>query len=225
MGQGPLVFLSDSSSTASGEAAGPLAATVSRARLGWNGIRVLVSRAVRGDVLDKDKYAAFISYRHVEPDRGWAIWLHSALELYVIPRALRKKPDVSRVGRVFRDEEELAASSHLSEDIREALRRSDWLIVVCSPRSKASEWVNAEIGYFRELQRDNRILALLIEGEPATAFPASLFEIRRSAGWEAVFDRDEPLAADVRPHIETAARKSRRLGKLRLSRRHSRVPV
>jgi hypothetical protein len=51
---------------------------------------------------------------------------------------------------------ELAASSHLSEDMRDALRRSDWLIVVCSPRSKASEWVDAEISYFRELQRDER---------------------------------------------------------------------
>jgi hypothetical protein len=216
MGQGPLVFLSDSSSAAKREAARPLAAIVSGARFGWNGIRLLVSHAVRGDVLDKDRYTAFISYRHAEPDRGWAIWLHGALESYVIPSPLRKEFDRRRIGRIFRDEEELAASPHLSEDIREALRRSNWLIVVCSPRAKSSQWVDAEIQYFRELGRGDRILALLIEGEPATAFPASLFEIRQSAEGEAVFDYDEPLAADVRPDRERSAGKARRFAKFRL---------
>ncbi len=117
----------------------------------WNAARRSLSRALKGDVLDKESYSSFISYRHEEPDRKWAIWLHSALESYVIPAALRKEPNRRRIGRVFRDEEELAASAHLSEDIRDALRRSEWLIVVCSPRSKASQWVDAEIRYFREL--------------------------------------------------------------------------
>jgi hypothetical protein len=114
---------------------------LSRFHLGlvWNAVRRGFSRLLRGDVLDKERYAAFISYRHVEPDRTWAIW-----ESFVIPSGLRNPPDYKRIGRVFRDEEELAASPHLSEDIRDALRRSDWLIVVCSPRSKASEWVDAD---------------------------------------------------------------------------------
>jgi TIR domain len=194
----------------------PHAAIVSRTRLGWNAIRLLLSRALRGDVLDKDSYTAFISYRHVEPDRGWAIWLHGALESYVIPSPLRKGSDRKRIGRIFRDEEELAASPHLSEDIREALRRSDWLIVVCSPRAKGSEWVDAEIRYFCGLGRGDRILALLIEGDPGTAFPASLYEIRQPVSGNGVLDRDEFLAADVRPDRERSAREAHRLAKLRL---------
>jgi ribosomal protein S7 len=214
-GVGQLI-LRASSSAARREAARPLAALVSQARLGWNGIRLLVSHAGRGDTLDKDRYAAFVSYRHLEPDRGWAIWVHGALELYVVPRALRRKPDAWRIGRVFRDEEELAASPHLSEDIRGALRQSEWLIVVCSPRSKGSEWVDAEIRYFRELGRGDRILALLIEGDPGTAFPASLYEIRQPLSGDGVLNTDEPLAADVRPDRERSARKARRLAKLQL---------
>ena len=148
-----------------------------RVALAWEVARLFLGRSLRGDVLIKDKYAVFISYRHVEPDRRWAIWLHGALESFVIPRGLRGSPDHRRIGRIFRDEEELAASSHLSADIKGALDRSDWLIVVCSPRATKSEWVSAEIRYFRKLQRDDRILALLIEGNPAASFPHDLYEI------------------------------------------------
>jgi MTH538 TIR-like domain (DUF1863) len=81
-------------------------------------------------------FAAFISYRHTEPDCRWAKWLHSALERYRVPKQLARQLGVSgRVGRIFRDEEELAAASDLSAGIREALQNSEYLIVVCSPRT------------------------------------------------------------------------------------------
>ena len=189
-----------------------------RARLSliWQATRRALALSLRGDVLSEGKYAAFISYRHMEPDRRWAVWLHGALESFVIPHGLRDSPDHRRIGRIFRDEEELAASPHLSADIKDALDRSDWLIVVCSPRAAESEWVSAEIQHFRELKRDNRILALLIEGEPAGSFPRSLYEIRTSVSAKAVLDQDEPLAADVRPSPEVSPRTARRWAKLRL---------
>ena len=34
------------------------------------------------------RYDAFISYRHVEPDRAWAKWLHGALQTYRVPEQL-----------------------------------------------------------------------------------------------------------------------------------------
>jgi WD40 repeat protein len=187
-----------------------------RVSLAWQAARRGLACALRGDVLSKDKYAVFISYRHAEPDRHWADWLHSALESFVIPHGVRNKPDQRRIGRVFRDEVELAASPHLSADIKDALDRSDWLVVVCSPRSVNSEWISAEILHFRELQRGDRILALLIEGEPAESFPEALHEIRPSLGGDGAFDHDEPLAADVRPNSRTNSRTLRRWAKLRL---------
>jgi WD40 repeat protein len=188
-----------------------------RARLilAWQATSRVSARFLRGDFLGKEKYAVFISYRHVEPDRRWAVWLHGALESFVIPKGLRDSPDHRRIGRVFRDEEELAASPHLSADIKAALDRSDWLIVVCSPRTVESKWVSAEVQHFRELQRGDKILALLIEGEPAQSFPQALYEIRRSVTGEALAS-DEPLAADVRPSPEIKPGTAKRWAKLRL---------
>ena len=154
------------------------------------------------------RYDAFISYRHVEPDRGWAKWLHGALETYRVPKQLVAKGYPKRLGRVFRDEEELPANADLSSQITAALDESKFLIVVCSPRAVESRWVNAEVEHFRKLGRHDRILALLIEGEPGQSFPKALVEIRRSvvdAGSDGTtFTREvvedvEPLAADVRP--------------------------
>src|SRR3954466_13140747 len=94
----------------------------------------------------RGRYAAFISYRHVEPDRRWAKWLHAALETYRVPaRLVRDKGVPPRVGRVFRDEDELPASDNLNTEIESALSQSGHLIVVCSPRTPESRWVNREV--------------------------------------------------------------------------------
>jgi MTH538 TIR-like domain (DUF1863)/WD domain, G-beta repeat len=136
------------------------------------------------------QYRAFISYRHVQPDREVAIWLHKALEAYRAPKNLAKTGSVRLTGRIFRDEEELHTTPDLSEAIRAALRASSHLIVLCSLRSARSRWVNAEIAYFRALGRANSILPILLDGTPETAFPPALFD--RGAD-------PEPLAADLRP--------------------------
>lgn len=154
------------------------------------------------------RYDAFISYRHVEPDRGWAKWLHGALETYRVPRALVKKGFPARLTRVFRDEEELPANADLSTQITTALNESQFLIVICSPRAVESRWVNAEVEHFRKLGRHDKILALLIEGSPRESFPRALVEIRRTVVEQSseggpitreVIEDVEPLAADVRP--------------------------
>jgi len=134
------------------------------------------------------RYTAFISYRHIESDRRWAKWLHVTLESYRIPKSLRKAGAASgRLGRVFRDEEELAASSDLSREVTSALEDSRYLLVVCSPSTPASRWVNEEIKQFAKLGRQDNILALLTAGEPEQSFPPAMSQLGV-----------EPLAADVR---------------------------
>jgi WD40 repeat protein len=167
-------------------------------------------------------YRVFISYRHVEPDRKWAKWLHSALETYRVPQAIADERCLGRrIGQVFRDEEELAASPDLNKEIRQALDRSDYLIVVCSPRTPHSKWVNAEVDHFRTIGREDRILALLIEGEPAEAFPTSLCAIRgsltnRNDLPSNQIETVEPLAADVRPAQGESLWRRRRRALIRL---------
>ena len=126
------------------------------------------------------RYEAFISYAHA--DEAMAARLHKALETYPVPRHLRKQGKTTTP--VFRDVAELTAAHSLSEKIREAVRSSRVLIVLCSPAAKASHWVNEEIRLFRKLHGDAAILSAIIEGTPETAFPDALTEGGR-----------EPLAA------------------------------
>jgi tetratricopeptide (TPR) repeat protein len=147
------------------------------------------------------KFRAFISYSHA--DEAWAKWLHKRLESYRVPSRLVGKPGArgvipARIGRCFRDQSELAAASHLGETLQAALRDSQVLIVICSPRSATSHWVNEEIRYFRGLGRGDRIFALIVDGEPNASDPA------RECFPPALLRGDdgrvlsEPLAADAR---------------------------
>ncbi len=174
------------------------------------------------DQLQDLTYHAFISYRHAEPDREWAIWLHSAIERYRVPRRLVKERNLPRrVRPLFRDEEEAAASFDLSVTIKQALIRSRYLVVICSPATPASKWINEEIAFFQSLGRGDRILSLLIEGEPHESFPPQLRAERvRDEGPERPVGAGagglEPLAADVRLRRGESRRKQRRMAKLRI---------
>lgn len=150
-----------------------------------------------------ERYGAFISYRHTDPDRKWAKWVHSKLETYRVPKRLVVSGVPGRVGRIFRDEEELAASADLSQRIDEALAAARFLIVVCSSRTPESRWVNEEVERFQAQGRADRVLALLIEGEPDQSFPPALRNL-------------EPLAADVRPKKGESRRTVKKAALLKL---------
>ena len=156
------------------------------------------------------KYWAFLSYSH--KDKHWGDWLHKALETYRVPSRLVGKDSrdgkvPSRVFPIFRDREELPVSSDLSSNINEALRESRYLIVICSPASAQSRWVGEEIKTYKKLGREDRILALIVAGEPnatdgkpgfspeAECFPEAL-RYRWPVEGESL--RSEPIAADVR---------------------------
>lgn len=141
---------------------------------------------------DPARYRAFISYSHQDAAAGRR--LHRRLERYVLPKRLvgRATPrgPVPRLLRpIFRDREDLPAADSLSEEVRAALAGSASLIVVCSPAARQSPWVSREVDLFRALHPDRPVLAALISGTPAEAFPDSL----------ATDTAREPLAADLQP--------------------------
>lgn len=148
-------------------------------------------------------YWAFLSYSSC--DKTTAAWLHRALERYRIPqrlvgRATPAGPAPSRFRPIFRDREELAASPDLSARIEGALASSAYLIVICSPDSARSPWVDKEIAVFRARCDGARILTVIAETAPHSShqsmFPPSLHYRADSA---AIDGRTEPLAADLRP--------------------------
>lgn len=155
------------------------------------------------------KYDAFISYRHSDLDSFVAEKLHKMLENYKLPknvkrRLLKNNPKAkTSICRVFRDEEELPLGSDLEESIVDALNSSEWLIVICSPRLKESEWCRKEIETFIDLHGINKVLAVLVEGEPKDSFPKELLYkelevIQPGGNKEIVRKAVEPMAADVR---------------------------
>ena len=173
-------------------------------------------------VPDSMRYWCFISYRHAdnkEEGRQWATWLHHAIETYEVPGDLagttNERGDVipERIFPVFRDEEELPADADLSSPIYRALDTSRMLIVICSPRVVASTYVNDEIRYFKKLGGEDRVLAVMVEGEPNASrdagkqsmgfrvedecFPDAL---RQSFGPDGAMREvlTEPIAADFR---------------------------
>lgn len=159
------------------------------------------------------KYAAFISYRRVNPDQRFAAWLAREIETYRVPEALRRKYNLPlRLGRVFLDEDELAAPPDLARELKARLVESASLIVVCSPRTREKRWVEFELAEFRRLKPSAPILALLVEGEPAEAFPPGLRLPAAEPGGSVV----EPLAGDVRPLEGESPRRRKQLAALRI---------
>jgi tetratricopeptide (TPR) repeat protein len=159
------------------------------------------------------RYKAFISYSH--QNQAWGKWLQRALEGYRVPRRLVGKQGEfgqipARLSPVFRDREDLSSGADLKGSVNEELRRSESLIVICSPSAAASRYVNEEISFFRSLGRGNRIYALIVDGDPLSkdpdqfCFPTALIENPDGTV-------HEPLAADSRKWAD-----GRHLSKLKL---------
>jgi hypothetical protein len=129
------------------------------------------------------RYWAFLSYSHEDNCERranaqdvcgvrWGAWLHDALKTFSIPADFagqinaRGETIPERIDPIFQDEQELTEDANLNASIREKLDQSRCLIVICSPRSAKSLHVNKVVRYFKQLGRGNRILPIVIAGEP-----------------------------------------------------------
>jgi tetratricopeptide (TPR) repeat protein len=156
------------------------------------------------------RYMAFLSYSH--DDEADASWLHESLEDFrVPPRLIGQLTDMGPVPKrltpIFRDRHELAAAADLGEEIEEAIAASRFLIVLCSKTAAQSHWINEEIALFKRLHQDERVLAVILDGEPFASddpdragdecFPQAL-RTRFDSRGRPTTQRAEPLAADLR---------------------------
>lgn len=142
-------------------------------------------------------YYAFISYSH--RDRAYATWLQKSLERSRIPAAVHRSDDTvpRKISPIFRDDTDLVTHGSLANALTEELQASRYLILICSPASAQSDWVNNEVKAFIRLGRADRIIPVIVDGElnsgtPETeCFPPALRELERG---------EEPLCIDVREH-------------------------
>lgn len=172
--------------------------------------------------MKKYRYDAFISYRHTELDRFAAENLHRQMEAFRLPGKLSGKTgERTRIERVFRDKDELPLTNNLEDPIMEALAESEYLIVICSPRLRESLWCRKEIETFIRMHGREKVLAVLIEGEPSESFPEELLYVEEDVtGPDGSVSRVrkavEPLAADIRGGSRRRILKCLKTEKLRL---------
>lgn len=127
--------------------------------------------------LEACRYSAFISYSR--KDISLASRLHESLERFKIPRSLQRKS--TRNGkipgslyRVFQDIKEFSGGNSLTEEINAALAASYSMVVVCTPHSAMSQYVDLEIATFKGIGRSKRIICLLADPAPPCSDVQSL---------------------------------------------------
>jgi formylglycine-generating enzyme required for sulfatase activity len=152
------------------------------------------------------RYRAFISYS--QRDKPYARRLHQALESYRVPTgvdAANVDAKTRKLGRFFRDDEEMGAATDLGAALEGAIADAESLIVVCSPHAAQSRWVNEEIIHFKRTDRAARIFAVIVGGEPNAPAAANGLEcfppaLRFKLGADGALTQQptEPLAVDLR---------------------------
>jgi WD40 repeat protein len=146
-------------------------------------------------------YRAFFSYARA--DDRIANWLHRQLDGYRTPKALVGGEGAlglvpAKLFPIFRDRTDLQAGGHVDQSLQQALEESETLVVLCTPTSAKSHWVNHECETFMRLGREAHIFPIIAEGEPDCGDPerecfppalrgkgllaADLREIRRPGG-------------------------------------------
>lgn len=146
------------------------------------------------------EYYAFISYSH--KDEEWARWLQHEFEHYHLPTTLNGLTDLPDNFRpIFRDIDELSGGE-LKPQISHALKSSSYLVIICSPNSAKSSYVDGEIREFIEIGNqcgvDNigNIFPFIIEG-----IPHSIEEPKKECFPKALRDLpSELIAGDVTKH-------------------------
>lgn len=131
-------------------------------------------------------YDIFISYRQTNIDKETAKLLQKMLEMYKIPH---KYQNGRKRFRVFRDGDEISASSDLKTELEGKLKDSRFLVVICSPDTPESKWVREEIKIFSKYRGHEYIFPVLSSGDKPV-FPLELLIKEDHQG--------EPLAVDFR---------------------------
>ena len=116
------------------------------------------------------KYFAFISYS--SHDIAWGKKLQKKLEGYRMPSTLCSEHGWQRnpIKPVFFAPTDIQPGD-LDEELKERLKASRNLIVICSPHSAKSDWVGKEIAFFHSLKRASNIHFFIVDGIPHSGNP------------------------------------------------------
>ena len=115
-------------------------------------------------------YFAFISFQ--SSDAREALRLQHAIESYRLPAVLCKQNNVPRkIKPLYCYLNDMHAGEELMQELKSRMEQSRFLIVVCSPRSAKSVFVNSGIDYFVSLGRRDSIIPVIVDGVPYSNDP------------------------------------------------------
>lgn len=117
-------------------------------------------------------YITFFKEDSSDTSKSWGLYLRELIEAFNIPRELigslnlRGEIIPDRIYPVFYDEVPHTAKADFSESILDARNRSQFLIVLCSPRAAQSKHINQTILHFKQTGKADRIMAVILQGQP-----------------------------------------------------------
>src|SRR6266566_7202167 len=115
------------------------------------------------------RFNAFISYSHAADGR-LAAELQRALQRFARPW------NKGTALRIFRDETDLSVNPALWLSVEQALKASDYFLLLASPDARTSKWVHREVEYWRKNRSADRLLLVLTAGEIAWQDTTSDFD-------------------------------------------------
>ena len=145
------------------------------------------------------KYFAFISYKSDDLKEAWS--LKKKLDGYKLPTLLCKQYEKERkpTREAFLDKTNIQPGD-LTDELRENLDKSHYLIVVCSPRSALSKYVYEEIKWFTRNGRDNEMFLFIIDSDPKNieaSFNPAIFGVnKRLTRWKG--EKREVLGVNIK---------------------------
>lgn len=174
----------------------------------WLRSRIARHRRIRTEL----GYGAFLSYSG-DRDRRWLPHLQRAIEKQ--SRPWYKPPRI----RVFLDDSGVSIGPQLWGKIESGLARSDWLVVMASPESKASVWVDREIEWWLKHKAVDTILLIVTAGqlvwdeqradwnpELSTALPTRLSgRFKQQPVWKSAALHRPDNGADLVPDVDNIA--------------------
>lgn len=116
------------------------------------------------------KYFAFLSFQSANAKE--ALQMQRALETYRLPYAVSRRHGLPRkLGQCFCYLTDISLREELMHELQARLAESKYLIVLCSPQSAKSTFVNGGIERFIELGRRDCIIPLIVDGVPYSGNP------------------------------------------------------
>ena len=129
--------------------------------------------AIAGPAMEADgtmspqgrQFDVFLSYSR--KDEAFAGRIEEALKNYRLPKDVKTaKPTRNRL-IVFRDKQDLVPiGGDYWKTIENYLERSTYLVLICSPNARRSEYVNHEIKTFLQTHEASAVIPLLLSGRP-----------------------------------------------------------